>query len=76
MKKSSLKSILFTSLSENLEQPNLIERYKVKNPYTWNEIQAEKGGTEYSLLYTLKGFEHWFSSHENREQIIKEMGEI
>jgi hypothetical protein len=67
---------LMTEILKIQMQPNLIDEYKVRNPFTWSEIHAEKEEAKYSLLYFLKASDHLNKHPEERERVIKEMEDL
>lgn len=55
------------------ESNKLLEKYKDKNPFTWNEIQTEKDESIYGLCGFLKSADFLNKNPREQDQIIKEM---
>lgn len=64
-------SRIIESIQNIMKNPNLLETYESKNPFTWNEIQIEKDDSRYGLYGFLQAVEHLNKNPEEEERVIK-----
>jgi hypothetical protein len=55
------------------EEHNLLEEYKKRNPFTFNEVQAEKDESIYGLYGFLKASDYLNKHPEEEEKVMKEI---
>lgn len=58
------------------EEQRLLEEYKKRNPFTWNEVQSEKDESVYGLYGFLKSSDYLNKHPEEMEKVMKEMGNL
>jgi len=64
---------LYGLIQQIYERRDLLEEYKNRNPFTWNEIQTEKDESIYGLYGFLKSSDYLNKHPEEMEKVMKEM---
>lgn len=67
----------FAQIMESVQKieggDRLMNEYKQKNPFTWDEIQAEKDESVYGLYGFLKAADHLNKNPEEQKRVMKEI---
>lgn len=69
-------SQIMESIEKIRERGSLMDKYKQRNPFTWNEIQQENDKSFHGLSGYLDATEHLEQNPEERERITKKLEDI
>lgn len=65
--------LLVNEIEDVLANGNLLDIYKVKNPFTWKEAEQEGDESMHGLLGFLKAADHLNKNPDEQERAVKEL---